>query len=127
MQPQVDRGGPKLLVSARAAVPCESRTGDDRGAKSTTVARPRKPGATAAGGVAARSREDIDRGRYSWFIARVQALRAGVELASDYLGGCLYENPRDMMKPGDYFEDMVQTVIDEARAELPRLIAALEN
>lgn len=71
--------------------------------------------------------EDIDRGRYSWFIARVQALRAGVELASDYLGGCLYENPRDMMKPGDYFEDMVQTVIDEARAELPRLIAALEN
>ena len=25
--------------------------------------------------------EDIDRGRYSWFVARVQAFRAGVELA----------------------------------------------
>lgn len=70
--------------------------------------------------------EDIDRGRYCWFVARVQAFRAGVELATDYLGGCLYEDPRELMNPGDYFDDMVKTVIDEARQELPRLIAALE-
>jgi len=71
--------------------------------------------------------EDIDRGRYAWFVARVQAFRAGVELAADYLGGCLYDSPADFVTAGDYFDDMVKTVIDEARAELPRLIAALEN
>ena len=67
--------------------------------------------------------EDIDRGRYSWFVARVQAFRAGVELAADYLGGCLYDSPADFVKAGDYYADMVDTVKREARAKIEELAA----
>lgn len=67
--------------------------------------------------------EDIDRGRYSWFIARVQAFRAGAELAADYLGGCLYDSPADFVKAGDYYADMVDTVTREARAKIEELAA----
>ena len=67
--------------------------------------------------------EDIDRGRYSWFIARVQAFRAGVELAADYLGACLYDSPADFVRAGDYFADMVDTVTREARAKIEELAA----
>lgn len=67
--------------------------------------------------------EDIDRGRYSWFVARVQAFRAGVELAADYLGGCLYDSPTDFAKAGDYYADMVDTVTREARAKIEELAA----
>lgn len=67
--------------------------------------------------------EDIDRGRYSWFIARVQAFRAGVEIAADYLGGCLYDSPADFVKAGDYYADMVDTVTREARAKIEELAA----
>ena len=67
--------------------------------------------------------EDIDRGRYSWFIARVQAFRAGVELAADYLGGCLYDSAADFVKAGDYYADMVDTVTREARAKIEELAA----
>ena len=67
--------------------------------------------------------EDIGRGRYSWFIARVQAFRAGVELAADYLGGCLYDSPADFVKAEDYYADMVDTVTREARAKIEELAA----
>jgi len=67
--------------------------------------------------------EDIDRGRYSWFIARVQAFRAGVELAADYLGACLYDSPVDFVKNGDYYADMVDTVTREAHAKIEELAA----
>jgi hypothetical protein len=70
--------------------------------------------------------EDIDRGRYSWFIARVQAFRAGVELAADYLGGCLYDSPADFVKAGDYYADMVDTVKREARETIVKLTEELE-
>lgn len=71
--------------------------------------------------------EDIDRGRYWWFIARVQAFRAGVELAADYLGGCLYDSPTDFVKAGDYYADMVETVTREAQAKIKELYTHSEN
>lgn len=71
--------------------------------------------------------EDINSGNYAWFVARVQAFRAGVELASDYLGGCLYDAPEDFVTARDYYEDMVRTVIEKARIEVPRLIASLND
>jgi hypothetical protein len=71
--------------------------------------------------------EDIDRGRYAWFIARVQAFRAGVELAADYLGGCLYDSPADFVKAGDYYADMVETVTREAQAKIEELYNHSEN
>lgn len=62
----------------------------------------------------------IDNGTYVWFIARVEAFRHGVLLASDYLGGCLYDSYRDFLNDG-YYEDMVANVITEANQTLEKL------
>jgi len=64
--------------------------------------------------------EKIDRGFYSWFVAKVSAHRAGVELGADYLGGNLYENPKDFIKEDGYFEDMAENAISEARATIEK-------
>lgn len=60
----------------------------------------------------------IDAGRYEWFVAKVTASKAGVELADDYLGGCCYETAWDFVRAGDYYEDMVDIVIGRAREKL---------
>lgn len=66
--------------------------------------------------------EKIDRGFYTWFVAKVSAHRAGIELGADYLGGNLYENPKDFIKEGeDYLEDMIEAAISEARATIEKL------
>jgi hypothetical protein len=64
----------------------------------------------------------IDNGTYVWFIARVEAYRHGVLLATDYLGGCLYENYQDFLSDG-YYEDMVSNVIAEATQTIEKLAA----
>lgn len=67
----------------------------------------------------------IDDGSYSWFVARVQAFRCGVELADDYLGGNLYDNVKDFItESGGYYEDMVQNVITYANHKLEELATA---
>ena len=68
----------------------------------------------------------IDNGTYTWFIARVEAFKHGILLATDYLGGNLYENPKDFVNDG-YFEDMVDTVVNEATATLEKLYAARDE
>jgi hypothetical protein len=62
----------------------------------------------------------IRHGDLLWFVARVSAHRHGVELATDYLGGCCYESAADFIA-GDYYADMVENVICDARG----MIAAL--
>lgn len=62
----------------------------------------------------------IDSGSLAWFTARVQAFKAGVLLASEYIGGCLYASPIDFLKDG-YYADMVATVTKEANATIERL------
>lgn len=68
----------------------------------------------------------IDNGTYTWFIARVEAYKQGILLATDYLGGLLYENPKDFINDG-YFEDMVDTVVNEATANLEKLYASRDE
>lgn len=69
----------------------------------------------------------IDDGTYVWFVARVEAYRHGVLLASDYLGGCLYESFADFMQEGSYYEDMVHNVITAAKSTLARLGRPVES
>lgn len=64
--------------------------------------------------------EKIDNGFYTWFVARVEAYKNGILLASDYFGGNLYENPKDFINDG-YFEDMVDNVVFEAQKTLDKL------
>ena len=64
---------------------------------------------------------DIDSGRLSWFVARVQAFKNGILLGSEYLGRNLYENPTDFISDSGYYDDMKDAVIKEARETIKKL------
>lgn len=63
----------------------------------------------------------IEGGRYSWFVARVEAKKRGITLGVDYLGGCCYESPRQFVDLEGYYSDMVSTAVAEARDILTKL------
>ena len=58
----------------------------------------------------------IDRGDLDYFMLRVRVFYEGVELGTDYCGGFLYEDARDVLKDG-IVEDMIDTAIEEAKKE----------
>jgi len=77
----------------------------------------------------------IDNGELMVFCAKAACYLDGLELATDYLGNCIYASPREFMDHlgirahnaklsaeagrrvvcGSYFTDMIHTVIREAR------------
>ena len=69
---------------------------------------------------------DIDRGHLDWFMLRVRVLLDGHELGSSYLGGMLYEDPRECLTDGSA-EDMIYEALAEARKEARRLIGSLSK
>ena len=62
--------------------------------------------------------QGINNGIYMWFAAHVRVSKDGVDLGEDYLGGCCYESAAAFMKPGGYYEDMVECALEDARKEL---------
>ena len=64
--------------------------------------------------------EDINSGRLDWFMLRVRVLVEGLELGSAYLGGCLYENPKDVLTDGTA-EDFIAEAMVEAKQQVYRL------
>lgn len=67
--------------------------------------------------------EAIHNGDYLWFVARVTVSKAGIDLGTDYLGGCCYESAADFMEEGGYYADMIEAAMDDARAALESLKA----
>ena len=65
----------------------------------------------------------INDGRLAWFVARVQAFKNGILLGTDYLGGCCYDSPMQFVNASDYYGDMVENVVAEAREALEQLTA----
>ena len=63
---------------------------------------------------------NIDRGVYDWFMLRVRVLVEGHELASEYLGGCLYENALDVLTDGTA-EDLIYSAMMDAKTQVYRL------
>jgi hypothetical protein len=59
----------------------------------------------------------IDNGTYEWFMLRVRVLVEGLELGSAYLGGCLYEDPREVLTDGTA-EDFIAEAMKEARPKV---------
>ena len=70
-----------------------------------------------------RTLELIENGTYDWFIAKVTASKAGVELGADYLGACCYDSAGDFVKSGDYYDSMVDEAICQARARIDAINA----
>ncbi len=67
----------------------------------------------------------IDSGSLCWFVARVQAFKAGILLGEDYLGGNLYEDPAEFLtESGGYYQDMRDAVLTQARAAIQKLTEA---
>lgn len=69
---------------------------------------------------------DIESGKYDWFMLRVRAMLDGHELGCSYLGGCLYEDARDVLTDGTV-EDQLIEVLHEARQEARRLVGSLQR
>jgi len=64
--------------------------------------------------------EDIDSGRLDWFMLRVRVLVEGLELAEEYLGGCLYKDAREVLTDGTA-EDLIDSAIEQAKTQVYRL------
>jgi hypothetical protein len=64
--------------------------------------------------------EDINSGNLDWFMLRVRVFVAGVELGSDYVGGFLYEDAREVLTDG-VVEDMIWTAMQEAKKQVKDL------
>jgi hypothetical protein len=67
--------------------------------------------------------DKIDRGIYEWFCAKVTASKAGIKLAEDYLGCCLYDSFKEFLND-PYFSDMKDRVITEAKQKICELAEA---
>lgn len=59
----------------------------------------------------------IDNGTYEWFMLRVRVMVEGLELGSNYLGGCLYENPEEVLTDG-VAEDCIYEALREAKLQV---------
>lgn len=62
---------------------------------------------------------------FDWFTAKVSAWQGGKELGTDYLGCCSYRTTEEFytVYKDDYFADMVDNAIAEAKAKLERISA----
>lgn len=63
---------------------------------------------------------DIESGKYDWFMLRVRVMVEGLELNSEYLGGCLYEDAREVLSDGTA-EDIIDQALSRAKQEVYRL------
>jgi hypothetical protein len=61
--------------------------------------------------------KDIDNGNLEWFMLRVRVLVEGLELGSAYLGGCLYEDPKEILTDGTA-EDFIAEAMTEAKSKV---------
>ena len=92
-------------------------------------------------------RDKIEDGTFTVFRVEATLWLLGRELATEHLGGCIYESPRDFMDHiglrqverdhlaqtghavsiGSYFSDMVRAVIEEGRKEAIKLLPQLHG
>ena len=70
--------------------------------------------------------DKIDRGVLDWFMLRTRVLFDGHELASDYVGGFLYEDAREVLTDGTA-EDMIENTIEQAKEAAATLFHKLQQ
>ena len=73
---------------------------------------------------------DIDSGKYDYFVAVVKYYYRGIEAGSSYLGGCLYPwAERALLEDGlsGYLEGMMHEAYDEAVGYVNDLRIEMEN
>lgn len=68
----------------------------------------------------------IDNYTYDWFMLRVRVMFNDIELAANYLGGCLYEDARLVLTDGTA-EDLIYSTLLEAKKPLEELKEKFAN
>lgn len=68
----------------------------------------------------------IDNYTYDWFMLRTRVLYEGVELSCEYLGGCLYEDAREVLTDG-MAEDQIYQAMLHAKVELAAMKKKFEK
>ena len=63
---------------------------------------------------------NIEHGNLDWFMLRVRVMVEGLELGSAYLGGCLYEDPKEILTDGTA-EDFIAEAMVEAKSKVYHL------
>jgi hypothetical protein len=69
---------------------------------------------------------NIEHGNLDWFMLRVRVLVEGLELSSEYLGACLYEDAREVLTDGTA-EDLIDTALTEAKRDVYRLYKKFQD
>jgi len=70
--------------------------------------------------------EDIDSCKLDWFMLRVRIMVDEYELASEFLGGCLYENAREVLTDGTV-DDLIATAMITAKREVYRMYKKFQD
>ena len=70
--------------------------------------------------------KDINECRLDWFMLRVRILVDGHEMASEHLGGCLYENARDVLTDGTA-DDLISYAMITAKREVYRMYKKFQD
>jgi len=63
---------------------------------------------------------DIESCKYDWFMLRVRVMFEGLELATEYCGGCLYEDAREVLTDG-LADDLIGEAMDTAQKRIADL------
>ena len=63
---------------------------------------------------------DIESGKLDWFMLRVRVMVEGLELADEYLGGCLYADAKEVLTDGTA-EDLIDQAMEHAKTQVYRL------
>jgi hypothetical protein len=53
----------------------------------------------------------------------VEARKEGITLGTTYLGGCCYDSVSQFVASSDYYGDMVEEAVEEARKTIAKLTA----
>jgi hypothetical protein len=69
---------------------------------------------------------DIESGNLDWFMLRVRVMVENIELSSEFLGGCLYKDAREVLTDGTA-EDLIAEALVEAKRDIYRLYKKFQD
>jgi hypothetical protein len=69
---------------------------------------------------------NIEHGNLDWFMLRVRIMVDEYELASEFLGGCLYENAREVLTDGTA-EGLIDEAMITAKREVYRMYKRFQD
>jgi hypothetical protein len=69
---------------------------------------------------------NIEHGNLDWFMLRVRVMVENIELSSQFLGGCLYKDPREVLTDGTA-EDLIAEALVEAKRDVYRLYKKFQD